>query len=79
MAITLAELRTEVFSPYSYLNDSGTQAARVDRWINQAYHELCDQAPWPFLEATSTGAAPLTPETSHIGCPSKLPTQTPTV
>ena len=60
MAITLAELRTEVFSPYSYLNDAGTQAARVDRWINQAYHELCDQAPWPFLEATSTGAAPLT-------------------
>lgn len=60
MAITLAELRTEVFGPYSYLNDSGTQAARVDRWINQAYHELCDQAPWPFLETTSTGAAPLT-------------------
>ena len=60
MAITLAELRTEVFGPYSYLNDSGTQAARVDRWINAAYHELCDQAPWPFLETTSTGAAPLT-------------------
>ena len=60
MAITLAELRTEVFGPYSYLNDSGTQAARVDRWINAAYHEVCDQAPWPFLETTSTGAAPLT-------------------
>lgn len=60
MAITLAELRTEVFGPYSYLNDAGTQAARVDRWINQAYHELCDQAPWPFLETSTSGASPLT-------------------
>lgn len=61
MAMDLAALRVEVFSgPYGYLNDGGTQAARVDRWINQAYKELCTQAPWPFLETTSTGAAPLT-------------------
>lgn len=59
MAITLAELRTEVFGPYSYLNDAGTQAARVDRWINAAYHELCDQAPWPFLEKTFASSANL--------------------
>ena len=59
MSWTLAELRTEVFGPYSYLNDSGTQAARVDRWINQSYQEVCDQAPWPFLEYTATGTAPL--------------------
>lgn len=60
MAVTLAELRTEVFGPYSYLNDGGTQAARVDRWINQAYHELCDQAPWPWLETSTSGTAPVT-------------------
>lgn len=61
MAFDLAAIRTEVFSgPYAYLNDSGTQATRVDYWINQAYHELCDVADWPFLEATSSGASPLT-------------------
>lgn len=60
MATTLAELRIEVYGPYSYLNDSGVQAARADRWINQAYHELCDQAPWTFLETSTSGTAPLT-------------------
>lgn len=60
MAMDLAALRVELYAPYSYLNDGGTQATRGDRFINQAYHELCDQAPWPFLETTSTGAAPLT-------------------
>ena len=59
MSWTLAELRTEVFGPYSYMNDGGTQAARVDRFINQAYQEICAQAPWPFLEYTATGTAPL--------------------
>lgn len=60
MAYDLAALRVELYGPYSYLNDGGTQATRGDRWINLAYHELCDQAPWPFLETSSTGAAPLT-------------------
>ena len=60
MAYDLAALRIELYGPYSYLNDGGTQATRGDRWINLAYHELCEQAPWPFLETSTTGAAPLT-------------------
>ena len=60
MAYDLAALRVELYGPYSYLNDGGTQATRGDRWINLAYHELCEQAPWPFLETSTSGAAPLT-------------------
>ena len=32
-----------------------------------------------FMTSCHTGAAPETPETSHIGSPEKLPTHTPTV
>ena len=32
-----------------------------------------------FMTSCHTGAAPDTPETSHIGAPEKLPTHTPTV
>lgn len=32
----------------------------LDRWINRAYQDVCDRFPWPFLEVTVTGTAPLT-------------------
>lgn len=35
-------------------------AARIDRWINRAYQRINDRHAWPFLETTTTGAAPLT-------------------
>lgn len=30
-----------------------------ERWINQAYQELCEEAPWPFLEVSTSGVSPL--------------------
>lgn len=55
----LSDLRTEVYARgFDYLNDATD--TRVDRWINQSYRELCALMPWPFLEQTDTGAAPLT-------------------
>lgn len=44
---------------FNYLNDGGSELARVKRWVNEAYHELCEEADWPFLETVVTGAAPL--------------------
>ena len=61
MALNFGQLQTEVFNRgFTYLNDGGTGLARVQRWINEAYQEICDLEPWPFLEKTATGAAPLT-------------------
>lgn len=34
--------------------------ARVNTWINAAYFRICDLEAWPFLEASTTGTAPLT-------------------
>ena len=36
--------------------------ARAQRWLNEAYHEICadNNVPWPFLENDSSGTAPLT-------------------
>lgn len=33
---------------------------RLKRWVNESYHEICNAADWPFLEATTSGAAPVT-------------------
>lgn len=32
----------------------------LDRWINLTYQDINDRYPWPFLETTTSGAAPLT-------------------
>lgn len=34
--------------------------ARLNRWIQQSYREICDFKPWPFLFTKKEGAAPLT-------------------
>lgn len=59
---TFLELQTEMLARgFDYLNDSGGPGTtRYKRWINDAYHELCEEADWPFLEADSSGASPLT-------------------
>lgn len=57
---TFLQLQTEFFARgYDYLNDAGAGLTRAKTWINQAYLELCEEEPWPFVMATSTGAAPL--------------------
>lgn len=54
--MNFATLQTELSDRgFSYLS-----AARLGQYINVAYHELCDLEEWPFLEATASGAAPLT-------------------
>lgn len=53
-------LQADLFAQgFDYLNDGGTGLARAKRYINYAYHELCDLAEWPFLQAVQTGPAPL--------------------
>jgi hypothetical protein len=39
---------------FGYLDES-----RKSRFVNQGYTDLCEEAPWPFLETTTSGAAPL--------------------
>ena len=54
----MAALRTEFLARgFSSIDASGT--TRQDAYINRAYYEICEDADWPFLEATTSGAAPL--------------------
>lgn len=34
--------------------------ALIDRWINDAYQDVNDRFPWPFLFASASGTSPLT-------------------
>jgi hypothetical protein len=53
--VDFADLKTELAERgFDYLSD-----ARLARYINLAYHEVCEQALWPFLQAESSGTAPL--------------------
>jgi hypothetical protein len=54
--VNLLEIRTEIEG--RGFDEVGS--ARIDRWINRAYQRICDREAWPFLETTTTGAAPLT-------------------
>lgn len=55
------EIREEVVASgaENILKQAGGEA-RINRWIQQAYREVCDFKPWPFLFAKKEGAAPLT-------------------
>lgn len=56
-----AALQTEFFARgFDYLNDAGTGLTRAKRWINDSYNEICQTADWPFLETSTSGAAPQT-------------------
>lgn len=35
-------------------------ATRQNQYVNRGYHWICEQAQWPFLFTSATGAAPLT-------------------
>jgi uncharacterized protein (DUF952 family) len=53
--VNLKELVAEVKARgFEYESD-----ARIERWLNQAYREVVDYKPWPFLTATKEGTAPL--------------------
>lgn len=56
MSTTLATAETELKARGAdYLSDT-----RLDAFLNQAQRELCNLAFWPFTEASSSGASPLT-------------------
>lgn len=54
--MNLGELREELQGRgFDYL-----PATRQTAFINRAYQEMCAEEDWPFLEATTSGNAPLT-------------------
>ena len=54
--MNLGEIRAEVESRgYDYVSDS-----RLNLWIRQGYRYICALEPWPFLETSVSGQAPLT-------------------
>lgn len=60
MALTLSTLLTEFYARgFDYLNDGGAGVTRATRWINDAMHAIDEIDRWPYLEATASGAAPL--------------------
>lgn len=57
----LSDLLTEFYAHgFDYLDDGAEGSVRARRWINQAIGEINDVENWPYLEASTTGTAPLT-------------------
>jgi hypothetical protein len=58
--LKLKEIREEVIASgaQNIAKDSGGEA-RINRWIQQSYREICDFKPWPFLFDKAEGVAPL--------------------
>ncbi len=59
--MTFADLVAELAARgFDYLQDDSTGVARLKRWINAAYRtDICAVEPWPWLETSTTGTAPL--------------------
>lgn len=56
--MTFAELKTEFFARGTdYLEEDAAGIARAARWLNQAYREICNLQPWPFLTAEVVGSS----------------------
>lgn len=56
MAFTLATLRQELYDRgFDYLSTT-----RARYFLNRSYLRACERYPWPFLETSTTGTAPLT-------------------
>lgn len=56
--MTFNELKEELFARgTNYLEEDASTEARAERWLNQAYREILNLHPWPFLQATATGTA----------------------
>lgn len=55
-----AELKTEFYARGAdYLSEDGADVTRAERWLNQAYREICNLHAWSFLQAEATGVPPL--------------------
>lgn len=54
-------LQTEFFAHgFEDWDDAGEGLARAKRLLNEAHKVICSDQPWPFLNASASGAAPLT-------------------
>lgn len=59
--MTFAQMLTELYArgpDWLSLNTAGQ--TRAKRWLNESYAELAGLEPWPFLETSTSGTAPLT-------------------
>lgn len=51
-----SELKVEFYARGTdNLSEDGPGVVRAERWLNQAYREICNLHPWPFLHATTSG------------------------
>lgn len=58
--MNFSELKTEFYARGTdYLEEDAAGVARAERWLNDAYREIVNLQPWPFLESSVTGPAPL--------------------
>lgn len=61
MPLDFRGLLTEFYARGTdYLDDGDAGEVRAKRWINDAMHHVNGLEAWPFLEASASGAAPLT-------------------
>lgn len=61
MALDFQAMQVEFYARgFADLNDGGAGVVRAKRWLNDAMHEIDDMNDWPYLNTTTTGAAPLT-------------------
>lgn len=58
--MNFTELKDELFARgLNYLEENATEVARAERWLNVGYRQITNLYNWSFMEATATGAAPL--------------------
>lgn len=56
--MNFSELRQELFARGTdYLDEDADGQARADRWLNDAYRQILNLQPWPFLVSTATGVS----------------------
>lgn len=58
--MTFLQMLTELYARGpDWLSLDTAGQTRAKRWLNEAYAELASLEPWPFLETTTSGTAPL--------------------
>lgn len=58
--LTFLEMQTEFWARgFDYLSEDAAGITRTQRFLNEAYLELCEEEPWPFCESDEGGVAPL--------------------
>jgi hypothetical protein len=54
--MNFAELKEEFYARGTdYLSEDAAGVARAERWLNQAYRQVVNLQPWPFLQQDAAG------------------------